>query len=152
MIVVAKRASSAFLLVLCRPDIDKILKRLPSKDKRQTVLFSATYPADIKELAAYALRPGYQLVDCVGETEKQTADKVGWPHSRAPPHNVTCMKTIYSSFRDALEYTPNVFNALQMLRCLHSKFTCGSCEYVIACSAHIPADPVKCRSLEFLLG
>ena len=40
------------------------------------MLFSATFPADIAALASYALRPGYQMVDTVGETAQQTADKV----------------------------------------------------------------------------
>jgi superfamily II DNA/RNA helicase len=62
--------------VPCRPAIDELLKALPSKAGRQTVLFSATFPADIASLASYALRPGYQMVDTVGETAQQTADKV----------------------------------------------------------------------------
>ena len=60
----------------CRPAIDALLAALPSKAGRQTVLFSATFPADIAALASYALRPGYQMVDTVGETAQQTADKV----------------------------------------------------------------------------
>ncbi len=60
----------------CRPSIDKILKMLPPKEQRQTVLFSATYPSDIKALSRSALRPNYELVDTVGETEVQTAERV----------------------------------------------------------------------------
>lgn len=63
----------------CRPAIDALLAALPSKAGRQTVLFSATFPADIAALASYALRPGYQMVDTVGETAQQTADKVQSP-------------------------------------------------------------------------
>ena len=71
----------------CRPAIDALLAALPSKAGRQTVLFSATFPADIAALASYALAPGYQMVDTVGETAQQTADKVQlwlqepWPMS-----------------------------------------------------------------------
>ena len=39
-----------------RPAIDELLKALPAKATRQTLLFSATYPKNIKALADYALR------------------------------------------------------------------------------------------------
>ena len=70
-----------------RPAIDQLLRSLPSKDLRQTVLFSATFPSDIQSLASYALRPGFQLVDCVGESAQQTADKVlsALPPNTPPP-------------------------------------------------------------------
>lgn len=50
-----------------RPDVEKILRALPDKSSRQTLLFSATFPADIQQLAKFALRPGFQLIDTVGE-------------------------------------------------------------------------------------
>lgn len=59
-----------------RPAIDELLRALPPRTTRQTVLFSATFPANIASLASYALRPGYETVDTVGETAQQTADKV----------------------------------------------------------------------------
>lgn len=39
-----------------RPAIDEMLKALPPKATRQTLLFSATYPKNIRALADYALR------------------------------------------------------------------------------------------------
>lgn len=43
------------------------------------MLFSATFPRNIEELARYALRPGYKMIDTIGEDAEQTADKVsGW--------------------------------------------------------------------------
>ena len=56
------------------PDIEHICTKLPTS--RQTMLFSATYPSDIKSLAAYALRPSPAFVDTVGESAAQTAEKV----------------------------------------------------------------------------
>lgn len=50
-----------------RPTIDKILAMLPNKSQRQTLLFSATFPHNVKELARFALRPAYSTVDTVGE-------------------------------------------------------------------------------------
>ena len=59
-----------------RPAIDALLKALPPKDTRQAMLFSATYPRDIASLVSYALRPGAELVDTVGEADTQTAARV----------------------------------------------------------------------------
>lgn len=61
---------------VCRPDIDKLLRLLPAKSSRQTVLFSATFPANTKELCDFALRPNPVVVDCVGEDTEQTAKRV----------------------------------------------------------------------------
>ena len=55
-----------------RPDIDRILALLPSKENRQTLLFSATVPRAVQEVAAVSLKKGYAFVDTVGEEEEQT--------------------------------------------------------------------------------
>ena len=39
---------------------------LPPPDTRQTLLFSATFPDALQELTKSALRPSYEMVDCVG--------------------------------------------------------------------------------------
>ena len=59
-----------------RPAIDELLRLLPPKATRQTMLFSATYPSNIASLAGFALRPGFATIDTVGEDAEQTADKV----------------------------------------------------------------------------
>eukprot|EP01116_Phalansterium_solitarium_P021289 TRINITY_DN6559_c0_g1_i1.p1 TRINITY_DN6559_c0_g1~~TRINITY_DN6559_c0_g1_i1.p1 ORF type:complete len:662 (-),score=187.74 TRINITY_DN6559_c0_g1_i1:493-2382(-) len=56
-----------------RPAIEQLLAALPPKTTRQTVLFSATFPSDIANLCKFALRPGYQTVDTVGEEETHSA-------------------------------------------------------------------------------
>mmetsp|Transcript_35225 Transcript_35225/g.86427 ORF Transcript_35225/g.86427 Transcript_35225/m.86427 type:complete len:673 (+) Transcript_35225:423-2441(+) len=53
-----------------KPAIDKILSYIPRQ--RQTLLFSATVPHTVKNIAANALRPGYAYVDCVGEDDSAT--------------------------------------------------------------------------------
>lgn len=51
-----------------RPDILRILRFLqPSKNIRQTLLFSATIPDQVNEIAGLALRSDYHFVDTVGE-------------------------------------------------------------------------------------
>ena len=60
----------------CRPSINELLNILPPKTSRQTLLFSATFPRNIEELCRFALRPGYSMIDTIGEDAEQTADKV----------------------------------------------------------------------------
>ena len=60
-----------------RQEIEKILRCLPAKEGRQNVMFSATYPSNIQELASFALKPQRQLVDTVGEEQTHAAEQVG---------------------------------------------------------------------------
>ena len=55
-----------------KPDIDAILKHVPPKDHRQTLLFSATVPPSVQEIAKNALRKGFEFIDTVGEDSEQT--------------------------------------------------------------------------------
>ena len=47
-----------------RPSIEKILSYLPRK--RQTLLFSATVPDAVKQIAANAMSDNHVYIDCVG--------------------------------------------------------------------------------------
>jgi len=59
-----------------RPEVTKMLEALlPSKAHRQTLLFSATLPHNVLEVAKIAAHPTVQLVDTVGE-EEQTNTQV----------------------------------------------------------------------------
>jgi ATP-dependent RNA helicase MSS116 len=54
-------------------EIEKILRSLPSPDTRQTLLFSATVPAAVQQVAKSALRQGQnQYIDCIGAGEANT--------------------------------------------------------------------------------
>lgn len=56
-----------------RPDIERILRLLqPSRQTRQTLLFSATIPDSVSEIAGIAMRGDYNFVDTVGEDTEQT--------------------------------------------------------------------------------
>ena len=66
-----------FLDMGFRPDIERILRLLqPSKNTRQTLLFSATIPNQVNEIANIALRPNWAFVDTVGEESEQTHQHV----------------------------------------------------------------------------
>lgn len=49
-----------------KPTIDKIFQHLPPRDARQTLLFSATVPPAVQQVAKHVLQPGYEVVDTVG--------------------------------------------------------------------------------------
>jgi ATP-dependent RNA helicase MSS116 len=51
-----------------RRDIQDILSCLP-KRRRQTLLFSATLPKDVKEVVELAIKSDYELVDCIQEED-----------------------------------------------------------------------------------
>ena len=60
-----------------RPDIERILALLnPSAQTRQTLLFSATIPRSVSEIAGIAMHPKYHFVDTVGEESEQTHERV----------------------------------------------------------------------------
>lgn len=52
-----------------KPAIDQILRSLPPKGNRQTLLFSATIPPAVVTIARNALRPGYATIDTTGLAE-----------------------------------------------------------------------------------
>jgi ATP-dependent RNA helicase MSS116 len=58
-----------------RPAIMEMLSRLPPKETRQTLLFSATMPNDVRAIASLGMRPNYAFVDTVG-TEENTHQHV----------------------------------------------------------------------------
>lgn len=49
---------------------------MPSKENRQTLLFSATVPDSILQIADEALSKGYEYVDTVGVEKDQTHEHV----------------------------------------------------------------------------
>ena len=67
-----------------RPDINRILAKIPAKETRQTLLFSATMPRDILEVSKLAMRSGDEMafIDCVGEDQST--------HQRVPQFVTVC--------------------------------------------------------------
>ena len=53
-----------------RKDVEGIISHcLPKKDQRQTLLFSATVPSDVKEVIRATMRPKYVTIDCIHDTD-----------------------------------------------------------------------------------
>ena len=71
-----------------RPDIERILNLLkPSQGTRQTLLFSATVPKSVNDIASIALKPKYEYIDTVGEDAEQTHAHVRQEVMVAPSSN-----------------------------------------------------------------
>eukprot|EP00953_Heterococcus_sp_UTEX-ZZ885_P004825 3088-Heterococcus_DN1.PRE.1 len=58
------------------------MRRLPNKTTRQTLLFSATMPTDVRAIASLALSENYAFVDTVGEDANT--------HAHVPQTAVVC--------------------------------------------------------------
>jgi ATP-dependent RNA helicase MSS116 len=67
-----------------KPSIDRILAALPNKSARQTLLFSATIPKGVLDIAANAMRPGYATINTTG-----TDDDSGQTHLHVHQELVT---------------------------------------------------------------
>ena len=50
-------------------DVESIISYLPKKEHRQTLLFSATVPNEVKEVIRHTMRPNYVTVDCIHDTD-----------------------------------------------------------------------------------
>ena len=74
-----------------RPSLEKILSYLPTQ--RQTLLFSATVPKTVHQIAANALRPGHQYIDCVGDDAPATNLQVKQSMIIAPFHDHLTLMT-----------------------------------------------------------
>eukprot|EP00934_Nitzschia_sp_Nitz4_P006447 Nitzschia sp. Nitz4//scaffold38_size140716//3290//5386//NITZ4_003124-RA/size140716-processed-gene-0.24-mRNA-1//1//CDS//3329550009//6437//frame0 len=64
-----------------RRDITDILSCLPRR-KRQTLLFSATLPSNVKEVIELATKPDYEMIDCIQEEDPATHTNAQTEQSR----------------------------------------------------------------------
>eukprot|EP00927_Polykrikos_kofoidii_P049082 TRINITY_DN43213_c0_g1_i1.p1 TRINITY_DN43213_c0_g1~~TRINITY_DN43213_c0_g1_i1.p1 ORF type:complete len:569 (+),score=87.89 TRINITY_DN43213_c0_g1_i1:50-1756(+) len=59
-----------------RPAIETILTQLPPRERRQTLLFSATFPPKLSAVTGFALKKKHQIVDCIGDTAEASNEHV----------------------------------------------------------------------------
>ena len=50
-------------------EVNEIIKFLPPKEKRQTLLFSATIPNEVKAIMAATMKPNFVTADCIHDTD-----------------------------------------------------------------------------------
>jgi hypothetical protein len=67
-----------------RREIQAILKHVPRSDRRQTLLFSATVPAELKEIMKQTMKPDYVEVDCIRDGGGANGDGGGGGTSADP--------------------------------------------------------------------
>ena len=67
-----------------RPDITRIISYLPPIEKRQTLLFSATMPKDLKAVMAQAMKRDFVTVDCIHDKGAETNIHVEQSHVVLP--------------------------------------------------------------------
>ena len=65
-----------------RPSLERILASLPTA--RQTLMFSATMPPDVRRIVGIALRPQHAFIDTVGEEATHTHEHVDQTAMVAP--------------------------------------------------------------------
>lgn len=59
-----------------RDDLEKILRFLPKKEDRNTMLFSATVSKDIREIARQSLASDHRFIDCVPAGESNVHEHI----------------------------------------------------------------------------
>ena len=67
-----------------RADVERLLKQLPPKSARQTLLYSATTPDELGAVKGLALKSDHVSVDCVGEEAPETAAKAEQASAAVP--------------------------------------------------------------------
>jgi len=87
-----------------RRDIDKILNYLPSSQTRQTLLFSATMPPELKTIMRQNMKSDYVEVDCVkdGDAATHTNDRVAQTHI-VLPNEIDMVSSVVETVRYAVE-------------------------------------------------
>ncbi|KAL3817032.1 hypothetical protein ACHAXA_002944 [Cyclostephanos tholiformis] len=90
-----------------RKEIQKILSYLPRKDKRQTMLFSATIPKGLKRVMRESMRDDYVEVDCVrnGTITSSTNLRVSQSHVILPDMD-SVIPSIYTLLKKTSEDKP----------------------------------------------
>ena len=88
-----------------RREISKILSFLPPSKQRQTLLFSATIPPDLKIIMAQNMKPDFIEVDCIndGDAATHTNAQVQQSHVILPSNSDRFVSSVVEVVRLALE-------------------------------------------------
>eukprot|EP00250_Pteridium_aquilinum_P019948 c24637_g5_i1 orf=162-2540(+) len=85
-----------------RDSLQKIMQALPSK--RQTLLFSATIPKEVHNMAKIALRSDHIFVDAVGKGSEDTHAKVKQQYIMVPLEKQ--IRVLYAALKQHMEADP----------------------------------------------
>jgi len=93
-------------------NIEFIIRHLP-QDTRQTLCFSATVPSRLKSVLQLALKPEHVVVDCVGEADVDTHEKIEQSYII---HTVEIsLVALYLSLRQEMAARPDDYKILCFL-------------------------------------
>ena len=85
-----------------RKDIQRIISYMPRKEKRQTMLFSATIPRGLRRAMKDSIRDDYYEVDCVGDGRQSTPTNLRVTQSHVVlPNMESIMMFIYSILKQS---------------------------------------------------
>jgi len=93
-----------------RGEILKILEKLPPASARQGLLFSATFPKAVSDIAGLALKPGYQYIDTVNENEESTPQHIAQSYAVASLEGMNSL--IWASVNQAKDRDPSSFKLI----------------------------------------
>eukprot|EP00985_Skeletonema_marinoi_P011010 scaffold5184_cov155-Skeletonema_marinoi.AAC.2 len=90
-----------------RTEIQKIMSYLPRKDKRQTMLFSATVPTQLRKIMKDSMKDDFVEVDCVkdGAQSAPTNLRVTQSHVILPSMS-NVLSSVYSILKEATTSRP----------------------------------------------
>jgi ATP-dependent RNA helicase MSS116 len=91
-----------------RREIGKIFSYLPRKDKRQTLLFSATIPQELKGIMAENMKPDFIEVDCINDADADstTSAQIQQSHIVVPTMD-RYISSVVEVVQLAMEQDPN---------------------------------------------
>jgi ATP-dependent RNA helicase MSS116 len=90
-----------------RKDIQRIISHMPRKEKRQTMLFSATIPTGLKQAMKDSIRDDYFEVDCVGDGMSSAPTNLRVTQSHVILPDLGCMMMhIYTILKQSTDTKP----------------------------------------------
>ena len=90
-----------------RTEIQKIMSYLPRKEKRQTMLFSATVPTQLRKVMKDNMKDDFVEVDCVKDGAQSTATNLRVTQSHVIlPSMSNILSSVYSILKEATANKP----------------------------------------------
>ena len=87
-------------------DLDEILSYLPRE--KQTLLFSATVPPELRKIMAKTMRPDFETVDCIQDGDASTHTNSAVPQTHVIlPHPNRAVSAQLEIVRFAMREAPN---------------------------------------------
>mmetsp|Transcript_2024 Transcript_2024/g.4879 ORF Transcript_2024/g.4879 Transcript_2024/m.4879 type:complete len:572 (+) Transcript_2024:63-1778(+) len=93
-----------------RQSIVDIVKYLPPASHRQGLLFSATFPTEVSQIAGFVLSSGYKMINTVKPQDESTPDQITQGYAIVPTEEITSL--LWQSLQRAREQDPDNFKII----------------------------------------